>query len=213
MLVEHALHRCGLIASWQFASQGFSTLLASLFGVVLADALTPADLQSWGWCLLFLFGALIGPIRIYIRNNQEDASPPPAKIEDISSFNNVVRSQKIAGLLSIGAFAISTAVNYLIISMPTYAVKTLNLPPPSPATLRPPRQLGCRSCVDGAGSLSDQRRFAASRMMSDMADATTWAQVLTYLVARHAPADVPDETSGAALIAWNQFRDKVRGAA
>ena len=31
--------------------------------------------------------------------------------------------------LSIGALAISTAVNYLIIYMPTYAVKTLNLPP------------------------------------------------------------------------------------
>jgi MHS family proline/betaine transporter-like MFS transporter len=32
-------------------------------------------------------------------------------------------------ILCIGALAISTAVNYLIIYMPTYAVKTLNLPP------------------------------------------------------------------------------------
>jgi MHS family proline/betaine transporter-like MFS transporter len=31
--------------------------------------------------------------------------------------------------LSIGALAISTAVNYLIVYMPTYVVKTLNLPP------------------------------------------------------------------------------------
>ena len=32
-------------------------------------------------------------------------------------------------ILSIGALAISTAINYLIVYMPTYAVKTLNLPP------------------------------------------------------------------------------------
>ena len=29
----------------------------------------------------------------------------------------------------IGALAVSTAVNYLVIYMPTYVVKTLNLPP------------------------------------------------------------------------------------
>ena len=32
-------------------------------------------------------------------------------------------------ILGIGALAISTAINYLIVYMPTYAVKTLNLPP------------------------------------------------------------------------------------
>ena len=32
-------------------------------------------------------------------------------------------------ILGIGALAISTAINYLIVYMPTYAVKALNLPP------------------------------------------------------------------------------------
>ena len=32
-------------------------------------------------------------------------------------------------MLGIGALAVSTAVNYLIVYMPTYVVKTLNLPP------------------------------------------------------------------------------------
>jgi MHS family proline/betaine transporter-like MFS transporter len=37
--------------------------------------------------------------------------------------------KKLRVILSIGALAISTAINYLIVYMPTYAVKTLNLPP------------------------------------------------------------------------------------
>jgi MFS transporter, MHS family, proline/betaine transporter len=46
-LVEHQPDRRGFIASWQFASQGLSNLLASAFGVGLTSWLTPADMQSW----------------------------------------------------------------------------------------------------------------------------------------------------------------------
>jgi MHS family proline/betaine transporter-like MFS transporter len=126
-LVEHAPERRGFIASWQFASQGLSTLLASAFGLGLTSWLTSADMQSWGWRIPFLFGILVGPVGIYIRNHLEDATPPPA--QHASPIREVLLRQKFRVLLGIGAIAISTAVNYLIIYMPTYAVKTLNLPP------------------------------------------------------------------------------------
>ncbi|MFZ1174364.1 MAG: MFS transporter, partial [Bradyrhizobium sp.] len=48
-LVEHRPDQRGFIASWQFASQGLSNLLASTFGVVLTVWMAPADLSSWGW--------------------------------------------------------------------------------------------------------------------------------------------------------------------
>src|SRR5579859_4219836 len=80
-LVEHRPDRRGFIASWQFASQGLSNLLASTFGVVLTGWMAPADLNSWGWRIPFLFGVLIGPIGIYIRNHLEDATAPPASAE------------------------------------------------------------------------------------------------------------------------------------
>ena len=127
-LVEHAPDRRGFIASWQFASQGLSTLLASAFGVGLTSWMSPADMQSWGWRIPFLFGILVGPVGIYIRNHLEDATAPPAQKRD-SPVREVFLRQKLRVILSIGALAISTAVNYLIIYMPTYAVKTLNLPP------------------------------------------------------------------------------------
>jgi MFS transporter, MHS family, proline/betaine transporter len=126
-LVEHRPDRRGFIASWQFASQGLSNLLASTFGVVLTAWMAPEDLNSWGWRIPFLFGVLIGPIGIYIRNHLEDATPPPAA--QISPVKEIFQNQKSRVLLGIGALAISTAVNYLIIYIPTYVVKNFHLAP------------------------------------------------------------------------------------
>ncbi|WP_158811137.1 MFS transporter [Beijerinckia sp. L45] len=127
-LVEHAPERRGLTATWQFASQGFSTLVAASFGMGLGLLMTPADLQDWGWRLPFLFGVLIGPVGLYIRNRIEDATAPPALIAGKSPTQAVFLEQKGRVGLAIGVLAISTAVNYLLVYMPTYVVKTLNMP-------------------------------------------------------------------------------------
>jgi MHS family proline/betaine transporter-like MFS transporter len=127
-LVEHMPERRGFIASWQFASQGFGQVLSSAFGVGLTSWMTDAAMNAWGWRIPFLFGILVGPVGIYIRNHLEDATPPPAAKHD-SVVGKVFAEQKLRVGLAIGALAVSTAVNYLIIYMPTYAVKTLHLPP------------------------------------------------------------------------------------
>jgi MFS transporter, MHS family, proline/betaine transporter len=127
-LVEHMPGQRGFVASWQFASQGLSSLLGSGFGVLLSSTLSEAELQSWGWRIPFLFGVLIGPIGLYIRNNIEDATAPPAAKHD-APVRTVFMEQKLRVILAIGALAISTAVNYLIIYMPTYVIKTLSLSP------------------------------------------------------------------------------------
>ena len=76
-LVEHMPGKRGFVASWQFASQGISSLLGAGFGLLLTSTLTEPELQSWGWRIPFLFGVLIGPIGLYIRNNIEDATARP----------------------------------------------------------------------------------------------------------------------------------------
>jgi MHS family proline/betaine transporter-like MFS transporter len=127
-LVEHAPERRGFIASWQFASQGLGQVLSSAFGVGLISLMTPADMNGWGWRIPFFFGVLVGPAGIYIRNHLEDATPPPAAKQD-SPIREVFLHQKLRVILGIGALAVSTAVNYLIVFMPTYVVKTLNMSP------------------------------------------------------------------------------------
>ena len=153
-LVEHRPERRGFIASWQFASQGLSNLLASTFGVVLTGWMAPADLNSWGWRIPFLFGVLIGPIGIYIRNHLEDATAPPAA--QISPVKEIFLNQKSRVLLGIGALAISTAVNYLIIYMPTYVVKNFNLPPVTGFTATFVGGIAVTLLTPFAGMLSDR---------------------------------------------------------
>jgi MFS family permease len=127
-LVEHMPGRRGFVASWQFASQGMSSLLGAAFGALLTSILSEAELQSWGWRIPFLFGALIGPIGLYIRNRIDDATAPPADKGDTPVLN-VLKTQKFRVLLGVGAIATATSINYLIIYMPTYVVKELHLSP------------------------------------------------------------------------------------
>jgi len=127
-LVEHMPGRRGFVASWQFASQGMSSLLGAGFGALLTSILSTEALQSWGWRIPFLFGALIGPVGLYIRNRIDDATAPPAEKHD-TPIRNVLVTQKFRVLLGVGAIATATSVNYLIIYMPTYVVKALHLSP------------------------------------------------------------------------------------
>ncbi|WP_109084769.1 MFS transporter [Azospirillum sp. TSH100] len=131
-LVEHAPDRRGYIASWQFASQGISSALAALFGVLLT-AWMPADqLQDWGWRLPFAFGLLVGPVGLYIRRHLDEPEPTEENHPqdgERAAVATVFASQKLRLVVAIGCLIISTAVNYLLVYMPTYAVKQLGLTP------------------------------------------------------------------------------------
>ncbi|VVE41813.1 Proline/betaine transporter [Pandoraea pneumonica] len=142
-LVEHVPNRPGFMSSWQFASQGASTLLASAFGAVLTGALTQPQLDSWGWRIPFLFGMLVGPIGLYIRKYVDEtpafqkeaikaraASQAAAgEVAGPSPIREVLATQKSRLLVCIGALILTTTANYMILYMPTYATKQLGLPP------------------------------------------------------------------------------------
>src|SRR6201997_1844395 len=66
-LAEHGGGRRGFAASWQFATGGMVTVLASLFGVLLTPQLSHQQLVDWGWRIPYFFGMLIGPAGLYIR--------------------------------------------------------------------------------------------------------------------------------------------------
>jgi MFS transporter, MHS family, proline/betaine transporter len=127
-LVEHSAHRKGFFASFQWFGQGLAAVLASFFGVVLTSAMTPDQLESWGWRIPFLFGLLIGPIGLYIRQRLNESPEfvdiTPAK----TPVRDLLTGQWDRVLLAIGAVIISTSSNYIILYMPTYAIKQLHLP-------------------------------------------------------------------------------------
>jgi MFS transporter, MHS family, proline/betaine transporter len=127
-LAEQTASRKGFVASWQWASTGITGLLASGFGIVLASILSPAQLVEWGWRVPFLFGILVGPAGLYIRRRL-DETPEYVEIKPTRTpVRDVLRDHPIDGLLAIGAAVVSNSSAYIILYIPTYAMKELHLP-------------------------------------------------------------------------------------
>lgn len=117
--------------SFQMASQGVALLLASGFGYVLTTTLDAAQLQEWGWRVPFLFGALVGPVGVYIRH-KVDESPEFLQMQARLQAGAQAPAEPLsiaAVICAIGVIAVGTALNYLWHSYtPTYVVRQLHLP-------------------------------------------------------------------------------------
>jgi MHS family proline/betaine transporter-like MFS transporter len=128
-LVEHAGDRKGYSASWQWASTGIISVIVALFGITLTTLLTHQQLVEWGWRIPYVFGLLVGPVGLYIRSRMAetpeflDARKPPTV-----PINELLRRHPVPILLALGISIISNSSYYLLLYIPTYAVKTLHLP-------------------------------------------------------------------------------------
>ena len=127
-VVEQSKGRKGFAASWQWASQGVTALLASGFGVLLTGVLPPDQLLAWGWRVPFFFGLLIGPVGLYIRRRMVETPEFTAVKPTGTPVRDLLRRYRGRVLLALGASIISNSSNYLILYIPTYAVKQLGLP-------------------------------------------------------------------------------------
>jgi MHS family proline/betaine transporter-like MFS transporter len=127
-LAEQTASRKGFVASWQWASTGITGALASGFGILLTTTLSPEQIADWGWRVPFLFGILIGPVGLYIRRRL-DETPEYVEIEPTRTpVRDVVREHPIEVLLAMGAAVVSNSSAYIILYIPTYAMKELHLP-------------------------------------------------------------------------------------
>ena len=172
-LAEQTASRKGFVASWQWASTGITGALASAFGILLASALSPEQLVEWGWRVPFLFGILIGPVGLYIRRRL-DETPEFVEIKPTRTpVRDVLREHPIECLLAMGAAIISNSSAYIILYIPTYAMKELHLPQATgfTATLVGAVILGIASPF--AGHFSD--KFGRSGILTG----TAWLFLLT----------------------------------
>jgi MHS family proline/betaine transporter-like MFS transporter len=172
-LAEQTASRKGFVASWQWASTGITGFLASGFGIILASILSPEQLTDWGWRVPFLFGILVGPLGVYIRRRL-DETPEFVEIKPTRSpVRDMLREHPIEFLLAMGASIISNSSAYIILYIPTYAVKELHLPQRTGfiATLIGAVILGI--ACPFAGHLSD--KFGRSGLLK----ATAWLFLLT----------------------------------
>src|SRR6266702_8713112 len=114
-LAEHGGGRRGFSASWQFATGGMITALASIFGTGLTTLLTHEQLVDWGWRIPYFFGMLVGPAGLYIRAKVVETpefleAEKPATIP----ISDLLRRHPLPVLLALGISIISNSSFYLL---------------------------------------------------------------------------------------------------
>jgi MHS family proline/betaine transporter-like MFS transporter len=200
-LAEHGGSRRGFSASWQFATGGLITVLASLFGLSLTSLLTHEQLVDWGWRIPYVFGMLIGPAGLYVRAKVVETpefleAEKPATIP----ISDVLRRHPMPVLLALGISIISNSSFYILAYIPTYGVKTLHLPASTgfTATL-----IGGAILAIGcplAGYWSDKLPRRPLLMVI-----TCWLFVLTSYPAFYVMAAWPSLAACIIAVGWLQF--------
>ena len=113
--------------SLNFASADFAVMVAGLVGFTLASMLTPLELETWGWRVAFLFGAVIVPFGLKLRGTLVETLPPASEHEAAKSPRPILLLS-LAGLFVIAGATIS---NYTLDYLTTYAQSTLHMPVPT----------------------------------------------------------------------------------
>lgn len=126
-LVEQSPKHRGFFASWQVASQGLTLLLASGAGAALARHFTPAEIEAWAWRIPFLCGLLIGPVSLYMIFRV----PEPVEFQNAviaeAPLRETLRLHKRRLFISIGVTVLATVASYLMLYVPTFAVRELGI--------------------------------------------------------------------------------------
>ena len=114
----------GFYASWQLASQGMSTLVAGLVGIVLTSQLSAEDLTAWGWRVPFLLGLALLPVAVYMRRNMHETLGEGHDAKVTPSLKPHTRFIALSILVILGG----TVSTYVGQYMTTFAITTLKMP-------------------------------------------------------------------------------------
>jgi MFS family permease len=132
-LVESApARRRGFYGSLQMVGQSVAALSGAIAGALVTLTLAPAQIDSWGWRLPFLFGLVIGPVGLYIRRYLEETE---AFLESRAARpgHNQMRAllaQHWRGLGVTFGLVICGTISYyvVLVYMPTFAKSQLGMP-------------------------------------------------------------------------------------
>ncbi|WP_254068459.1 MFS transporter [Streptomyces sp. TM32] len=114
--------RRGLFSSFQYVSTTIGQLVASGVAALLVADLAPATMESWGWRVPFVLGALLSLVGFWVRRGaRETRSEEQAKAPRPGLFEALRRHPRksllICGITAGGTLAYYTWTSYL----PTYA--------------------------------------------------------------------------------------------
>jgi MFS family permease len=120
----------GFYTSWRNASQQCAVITAALLGVGLSSALTPSQMDAWGWRVPLLVGCAIIPFLFMIRRSLAETGEFLAHKRHVSTrdvLRSLTANWRVVGLATM-LIAMSTSNFYLItVYTPTFGQSVLHL--------------------------------------------------------------------------------------
>ena len=131
-LLESApVERRGVVVSWQLASQLAANVVGGLVGFTLAVLLSSDTLDTYGWRIAFLLGALALPFGLWIRRTlPETLHEPEAHAVQPSTADagfDLARASRRIILVGLVGLAYGTISTYTSQYFATYAQDTLQM--------------------------------------------------------------------------------------
>src|SRR5690242_11847316 len=121
--------RRALVISLQPTSQEIAATAGALVGFILTQTMTPAELESYGWRIAFLIGALALPFGLWMRRTLPETIPQRAGRSEESGHLRLARRHSRVILLALMILASGTISTYVTQYMTTYAQNTLHIAP------------------------------------------------------------------------------------
>jgi MFS family permease len=119
-------NRRGLYVSFQYMSQDGSVLVFGLVGYALAQWLSDAQLDAWGWRVAFLLGAAIVPFGLLLRRQLAETLPPKSAAPAPAAAAPALGLRRIV-VLGLVMLAGGTTVSYTLDYLTTFATSTLHM--------------------------------------------------------------------------------------
>ncbi|HJW42364.1 MAG TPA: MFS transporter [Rhizomicrobium sp.] len=120
----------GLAVSWQSASQSIAATTGASIGVLLSAVMSTSALDSYGWRIAFLLGAVTLPFGLWIRRRLPETlheeEPHAVTVTRAQTRLGAVRESWRIIMLSLVVLAGGTISTYVFDYMTTYAQSTLH---------------------------------------------------------------------------------------
>jgi MFS transporter, MHS family, citrate/tricarballylate:H+ symporter len=121
-----ASDRRGLAVSWQPASQQVAATAGALAGVLLSHVMSDAALDSYGWRIAFLLGAITLPFGLWLRSSLPETLHR-REVDTAQESASVIRDNSRIIVLGLLILASGAIITYVTDYMTTYAENTLHV--------------------------------------------------------------------------------------
>ncbi len=123
-------HRRGFFSSFIFFSAAIGILAASALGWLLTTYLSPEDMQSYGWRIPFIIGAIGGLSGMWLRKSAPEVEHHAGQTKIVKRpLLTLVRDYPRECLRIVGISILTTFAFYVfVVYVPTYAIRALHAP-------------------------------------------------------------------------------------